>query len=198
MNAQPLIKTYIGGGISLPNFKYSNNYGKDTYPRSIYQGYTVGAFAKTSLFGSQMEMTFGLNFIQAGAIDNAPLNPLYKESKLRLNYVQSEFYLSTHIKFIELCGGFYLNNALNGKKVFTKMDGTKTSSDIKFGIYSDNGDEMHKSDFGVSLKTIINISKLKLIIGYYKGIDNISTVVEEDVRNKIFTIGMAYPLFRNN
>ena len=195
VHAQPLIKTFIGGGVSLPNFKYSNNYGKDAYPRSMNMGYTVGAFAKTSLFGSRTGMTFGLNYLQAGAIDNAPLNPLYKETNVRLNYLQGEFYFSSDIKFIEFCGGLYLNSALSGKKSITKADGTTSSSDIKFGIYSENGDEMHRTDFGYTLKTIVNISKLKLILGYYKGFDNISTVVEENVQNKVFTAAIAFPIF---
>lgn len=193
LNAQVHINTYIVGGVSLPNFKYSNNYGKDVYPRNVYQGYTAGAFAQTSLFGSQMGMTFGLNYIQAGAIDKAPLDPLYKETKVRLNYLQGEFYLSTSIKFIELCGGLYLDYALNGKKIITKLDGTTNTSDIKFGIYSDVA-EVHRDDFGVSLKTIINISKMKLIVGYNYGINNINTNPEEDVRNKVYTISVAYPL----
>jgi len=194
VNSQVHINTFIVGGISLPNFKYS--YDKVSSPRSIYQGYTGGLLASTGFMGgtkNNMMLNFGLNYLQAGAVDKAPTSTTFVESKIRLNYLQGEFFISLPISLLELCGGFYYNYAISGKKTYSKTDGTSTTTDIKFGN-QDGVDDAHRDDFGLSLKTIINVSKVKFILGYNKGLFGISANALEDVYNKTYSISIAYPL----
>lgn len=194
VNAQVHINTFIVGGVSLPNFKYS--YDKVASSRSVYQGYTGGLLASTGFMGgtkNNMMLNFGLNYLQAGAVDKSPTSATLVESKFRLNYLQGEFFISLPISIIELCGGFYYNYAISGKKTYVKTDGTSTSTDIKFGT-QDGVDDAHRDDLGLSLKTIINVSKVKFILGYNKGLFGISTNALEEVYNKTYTISIAYPL----
>lgn len=194
LNAQVHINTYIVGGVSLPNFKYS--YDKVASPRSIYQGYTGGLLFNTGFMGgtkNEMMLNFGLNYLQAGAIDKAPVSGSVVESKIRLNYIQTEFFISLPISFFELCGGFHYNYAINGKKIINKNDGTSATTSIKFG--SENGvDDAHRGDLGLSLKAVVNVSKFKFIVGYNKGLFGLSANALEDVYNKTYTVSLAYPL----
>jgi hypothetical protein len=194
INAQVHINTYIVGGISLPNFKYS--YDKVASPRSVYQGYTGGLLFNTGFMGgtkNEMMLNFGLNYLQAGAIDKTQVSGSVVESKIRLNYIQTEFFISLPISFIELCGGFHYNYAINGKKIVNKNDGTSATSGVKFG--SENGvDDAHRDDLGLSLKAVVNVSKIKFIVGYNKGLFGLSANALEDVYNKTYTISLAYPL----
>ncbi|MCX6206647.1 MAG: hypothetical protein NTZ19_10400 [Bacteroidetes bacterium] len=194
VNSQVHINTFIVGGVSLPNFKYS--YDKVSSPRSIYQGYTGGLLASTGFMGgtkNNMMLNFGLNYLQAGAVDKAPTSTTFVESKIRLNYLQGEFFISLPISLLEICGGFYYNYAISGKKTYSKADGTSTTTDLKFGN-QDGVDDAHRDDFGLSLKTIINVSKVKFILGYNKGLFGISANALEDVYNKTYSISIAYPL----
>lgn len=184
----------LTGGISLP--KYIYKYNKVASPRNIYQGYTGGVFIEWNKDVSFLSIALGLNYLQAGAINKTPAIANSVESKNRINHFQVEAYFLKFqpVKVFEIRGGFYFNTAMSGQATITKTDGTITKTDFKFGITEEN--DFHKGDLGLTVKSFINISRLKLSAAYQMGIDNISAKVPEEIKNRIFTIGIGYSLIK--
>jgi hypothetical protein len=184
----------LHAGVSLPTYSYK--YDGVSSNRKIYQGYTGGVFITWNKDLEFISIALGLNYLQAGAINKAPAISNAVESKNRINHFQVEAYIFKFqpVKAFEIRGGFYFNTAMNGKATITKTDGTITTRDFKFGIYDDN--DFHKGDMGLTVKSFINISRLKLSAAYQMGIDNISAKVPEEIKSKIFTVGIGYKLFK--
>jgi|CXWL01.1.fsa_nt_gi hypothetical protein len=182
----------LNAGVSMPTYSYK--YNGISSKRSIYQGYTGGVFIAWNQDISFISIALGLNYLQAGAINKAPLIANTVESKNRINYFQVEAYIFKFkpIKLIEMRGGFYFNTAMSGEAKMTKTDGTITKNDFKFGIAEDYN--FHKGDLGLTGKLFINISRLKLSAAYQMGFDNISAKVPEEIKNRIFTVGVGYKL----
>lgn len=181
-------------GISLPTYSYQ--YDGVASDRKIYQGYTGGVFIAWNKDVSFISIALGVNYLQAGAINKAPAIVNAVESKNRINHIQVEAYIFKFqpVKVLEIRGGFYFNTAMNGKATITKTDGTITKKDFKFGITDEN--DFHKGDMGLTVKSFINIARLKLSAAYQMGIDNISPKVFEEIKSKIFTVGIGYKLFK--
>lgn len=182
----------LNAGVSIPTYSYK--YNGVSSNRKIYPGYTGGVFIVWNKDVSFISIALGLNYLQAGAINKAPAIANAAESKNRINHFQVEAYIFKFqpVKVFEIRGGFYFNTAMSGKATITKTDGTITKTDFKFGITEDN--DFHKGDLGFTVKSFINISKLKLSAAYQMGIDNISTKALEEIKNKIFTVGVGYKL----
>ncbi len=182
----------LNAGISMPTYSYK--YNGVSSSRSIYQGYTGGVFVAWNRDVSFISIALGLNYLQAGAINKTPAIANAVESKNRINHFQVEAYIFKFqpVKVLEIRGGFYFNTAMSGMATIKRTDGTVTKTDFKFGITEEN--DFHKGDMGLAIKSFINISKLKLSAAYQMGIDNISPKVPEEIKSKIFTVGIGYRL----
>jgi hypothetical protein len=182
----------LHAGVSLPTYSYK--YDGVSSGRSIYQGYTGGVFIAWNKDVSFLSIALGLNYLQAGAINKTPAIVNAVESKNRINHFQVEAYIFKFkpVKVFEIRGGFYFNTAMNGTATITHTNGTVTTTDFKFGITEEN--DFHKGDMGFTVKSFINISKLKLSAAYQMGIDNISPKVPEEIKSKIITVGIGYGL----
>jgi hypothetical protein len=182
----------LHAGVSMPTYSYK--YDGVSSSRSIYQGYTGGVFIAWNKDVSFISIALGLNYIQAGAINKTPAIANAVESKNRINHFQVEAYIFKFqpVKVFEIRGGFYFNTAMSGTATITHTNGTVTKTDFKFGITEEN--DFHKGDMGFTIKAFINISKLKLSAAYQMGIDNISPKVPEEIKSKIFTVGIGYRL----
>lgn len=180
----------LNAGISMPTYSYK--YNGVSSGRSIYQGYTGGVFIAWNKDLSFISIALGLNYLQAGAINKTPAIANAVESKNRINHFQVEAYIFKFqpVKVFEVRGGFYFNTAINGAATITHTNGTVTKTDFKFGITEEN--DFHRGDMGFTIKSFINISKLKLSAAYQMGIFNISPKVPEEIKSKIFTVGIGY------
>lgn len=180
------------GGVSLPKYSYAN--AGSSGDRNVYRGYTGGVTLmvyELSHDAPGIGLGLGAQYVEAGAINKAPVIVGATDAKNRINYIRAEFLMGLKIQeFLEFLGGLYFSKAMSGESIVNLTNGTATTTALVFG--SKVTDDFIPYDLGFGLNANFNISRIKLGLSLHEGLSNISPQKDIKIRNSIYalTIGL--------
>ena len=177
----------ILAGVSLPKYSVSGGTGDN---KKINRGYTTGILV--SSYKDAIGLNFGLNYIQAGAVNPTPAIAGATKSKNRLNYLSGDILLSYKLEStinLEIFGGSYLAKLLKGNYDVSMTTGSNQKGDFKIGTKTT--DDFIPLDLGVKFGMCFNIKRVSIGITLQQGFSDIAPQKDIKIHNQIyaFTLG---------
>ena len=178
----------ILAGVTLPKYSVSGGTGDN---KKVFMGYTAGVLL--SSYKENIGLNFGLNYIQAGAINPTPAIAGATQSKNRLTYLSGDamlgFKLVSTIN-LEIFGGGYLAKLLSGTYDVTMTTGSNQKGDFKIG--TKKTDDFIPLDLGLKFGMCFNIKKVSIGISLQQGLSDIAPQDDIKIRNQVYAFTLGY------
>ncbi len=178
----------ILAGVTLPKYSVSGGTGDN---KKVYMGYTAGVLL--SSYSEDIGLNFGLNYIQAGAVNPTPAIAGATQSKNRLNYLSGDALLSFRLVStinLEIFGGGYLAKLLDGKYDISMTTGSNQKGDFKIG--TKKTDDFIPLDLGLKFGMCFNIKKVSIGISLQQGLSDVAPQDDIKIRNQVYAFTIGY------